>query len=218
MVRKPNRKYYFTVEGETEKWYLARINDLLRAEESAKLHVSIECKVQKSPYKFAKTVVATSPIEITHWFDYESSEAVHVKQFMDTLDQLKQSSSIQGKQIKYILGYSNLTFELWMILHKTNCSYMTHRDQYLTPINRAYDEKFKELDTYKEEQNFKRVLGKISLHDVRAAIKRAKAIMNGHVEARITLHRYKGYSYYKDNPSLTVHESVEKILKDCGLL
>lgn len=32
------------------------------------------------------------------------------------------------------------------------------------------------------------------------------------------LQRYKGYSFYRENPSLMVWEVVEKILKDCNLI
>jgi len=30
--------------------------------------------------------------------------------------------------------------------------------------------------------------------------------------------RYKGYSYYQNNPALTIHEAVRKILVECGFL
>lgn len=30
-------------------------------------------------------------------------------------------------------------------------------------------------------------------------------------------YQYKGYKYYKENPSLAIWEAIEKILKDCGL-
>lgn len=29
---------------------------------------------------------------------------------------------------------------------------------------------------------------------------------------------YKGNKYYEDNPSLTIYESIEKILMDCGII
>ena len=30
--------------------------------------------------------------------------------------------------------------------------------------------------------------------------------------------RHGGYEYYEDNPALTIHEAVEKILVECGLI
>lgn len=106
-----------------------------------------------------------------------------------------------------------------MILHKRDCNAaLTHRRQYLQWVNSAFEENFAELSDYKEEANFKRVLRKISLDDVRTAIARANSIMRRNEEAGLTLHEYKGYRYYKENPSLLVHKSIEKILQDCGLL
>ena len=156
--------------------------------------------------------------EIIYVFDYESNDEAHTVQFMKTLDSLKGTSKL-GKQIKYQPGYSNFTFELWMVLHKAECNApLVHRRQYLDPINKAYDENFENLDQYKHEANFKRVLGKISLPDVIAAINRSKVIMQKNMENGLVLQQYKGYRYYRENPALSVWESIEKILKDCELL
>ena len=76
------------------------------------------------------------------------------------------------------LDYSNFTFELWIILHKTDCNgAKTHRKQYLPELNKAYDEKFEDLQEYKRENDFKRILKKLTIEDVISAVKRAEAIM-----------------------------------------
>ena len=62
------------------------------------------------------------------------------------------------------------------------------------------------------------MLGKISLPDVIAAINRSKVIMQKNMENGLVLQQYKGYRYYRENPALSVWESIEKILKDCELL
>ncbi len=106
-----------------------------------------------------------------------------------------------------------------MILHKANCNgALTHRRQYLTPLNRAYGEQFEDLDQYKHEDNFKRVLSKLSLDDVRMAIQRAKIIMQRNQESGCIPMQYKGYSYYRENPSISLWEIIQKILSDCKLL
>jgi hypothetical protein len=150
--------------------------------------------------------------------DYESSEPVHTIQFTTMLDRMKMAKK-QGKQIKYMLGYSNFSFELWMVLHKADCNGpLVNRDKYLTPINRAYDENFENLKQYKHEDNFKRVLRKLSLGNVKDAVSRAESIMRRNRENGYALVEYKGYSYYHENPSLSVWESIKSILFDCGLL
>jgi hypothetical protein len=124
-----------------------------------------------------------------------------------------------GKSIKYNLGYSNFAFELWIVLHKTDCNgFLNHRHHYLPVLNREFDEQFENLDHFKRERNFKRVLGKLTLDDVNQAIRRSKAIMQTNQENGYVLHQYKGYKYYAENPSLSVWRVVEKIIDECGLL
>lgn len=123
-----------------------------------------------------------------------------------------------GKSITYRLGYSNFAFELWMILHKADCNgALVDRTKYLAPLNRAYGEHFESLDEYKHENNFKRLLRSLTLEQVRQAIQRAKSIEAHNEAAGYVLHQYKGYRYYKENPALSIWESIGKIFSDCNL-
>lgn len=217
-MRKENRTYYFSVEGETEQWYLEWLQRIINAEPNAKYTVKLDSKIQKDPLSRAKRITIVGKTEITHIFDYESDEEIHVKQFKTTLERMKDAQNI-GKNIKYHIGYSNFTFELWMILHKADCNgSLMHRRQYLMPLNRAYGENFENLDQYKHENNFKRVLSKLTLDNVRQAIRRAKVIMRKNEEMGYRLQEYKGYRYYKENPSLSLWEQIERILTDCKVL
>ena len=217
-MRKENRTYYFSVEGETEQWYLEWLQRMINADITAKYTVKLDSKIQKDPLARAKRLTIVDRTEITHIFDYESEEPIHAQQFKTTLDRMKQAQN-SGKNIKYRLEYSNFTFELWIILHKADCNGMlTHRRQYLTPLNRAYGQHFESLDQYKREDNFKRLLDQLTLDHVREAIQRSKAIMQRNQETGYILHQYKGYKYYKENPSLSIWESIKKILRDCELL
>lgn len=215
---KENRTYYFSVEGETEKWYLDWLQRMINADPTAMYTVKLDSKVQKDPLARAKQLTIIGKTEITHVFDYESEEPVHVKQFITTLDRMKAAQN-SGKDIKYHLGYSNFTFELWIILHKSDCNgILNHRSQYLAPINRAYDQQFESLKQYKHEDNFKHVLDQLTLDNVRNAIQRSKAITQRNKDDGYILHQYKRYKYYKGNPALSIWESIEKILRKCRLL
>lgn len=173
---------------------------------------------EKNPLKHAKSLTVTRKIEVYHFFDYESDELVHTQGFQDAMDNMKKAEQI-GKQIKYQSGYSNFTFDLWIILHMADCNVSyTHRKQYITPINKVFGEKFENMDEFKHEDNFKRCLNKMSLLNVIEAIERARIIMQKNQENGYILHQYKGYKYYKENPSLSVWEAIEKILRDCKLL
>lgn len=216
--RKITKKYYFSVEGETEHWYLKWLQDLINHTEHAAYKVSIDCSVKKNPLKYVKSLTVVSKVEVYHFFDYESDEEIHVQRFKDTMDNMKKAQNL-GKQIEYKSGYSNLTFDLWMILHRISCNAsFSHRKQYISAINKAYNEKFQDMDEFKEENNFKRCLKKLQISDVNHAINQAKRIMQKNKDSGYNLLQYKGYKYYKENPSLMVWEAIEKILADCELL
>lgn len=217
-MRKENRTYYFSVEGETEQWYLEWLQRMINEEPNAKYTVKLDSKIQKDPLSRVKRMTIVGKTEITHIFDYESDEEIHVKQFKTALERMKDAQNT-GKNIKYHLGYSNFTFELWMILHMADCNgSLMYRHQYLMPLNRAYGESFENLDQYKHENNFKRILSKLTLDNVRQAIHRSKIIMRKNEEMGYRLQEYKGYRYYKENPSLFLWEQIERILMDCKVL
>lgn len=217
-MRKENYTYYFSVEGETEKWYLEWLQGCINACADAKCTVKLDVKIQKDPLARAKSMTILGKNEITHVFDRESEEPVHAQQFLTTLGRMNDAQKL-GKKIKYVLGYSNFTFELWIILHKADCNgAKNHRRQYLAPLNSAYNEHFENLDAYKHEDAFRRVLGKLSLEDVKAAVRRSERLMKNRDEAGLTPQRYKGYAFYTENPSLSIWESIKKILEKCSLL
>lgn len=203
-MRKENRTYYFSVEGETEKWYLEWLQKTINSTPDSKYNVKLDTKIQKNPLARAKSLNILGKTEIVHIFDRESEEKIHTKQFRETLDRMKAVQSM-GKQITYKLGYSNFSFELWIILHKTNCyGTLSDRRQYLAHLNWAYGENFESLEQYKHEYNFKRILKKLTLDDVREAIRRAKVIMQNNKNAGYVQQQYKGYKYYTENPALSV--------------
>ena len=217
--RKETRKFVFTVEGETEKWYFEWLQNAINACEESKYKVSIIAKVQQSPKKYAKTVNPMATPKVTHICDYESNDEVHVNKFKRILSELKDANTTIGRKFRYGLGYSNFTFELWMVLHKNTCNgSLANRTQYLTHINNAYGENFEVLDHYKREADFKRCLSKLCIADVRQAIRRSKRIMETKAANGERKEQYKGFEYYKENPALTVWESVEAILRECELL
>lgn len=217
IFRKAARKYYFSVEGETEKWYLEWLAKMINLQDKSQYKASIISKIEKDPLSMAKGLTITDKTAVTHLCDYESDSQEHNANFTRVMDRMAAVSSL-GKQIKYSFGYSNFTFELWIILHKTDCrTSFSDRKQYLLPINNAFNEAFQNLSEYKEEKNFKRILASLKLDDVVSAIERSKAIMREN--AKIHQYRectYKKFRYYKENPSLMIWESVEQILNDCG--
>lgn len=217
MKRKEKLTYYFSVEGSTEKWYLDWLQATINSEDAATYLVKLDSKIEKNPLNRAKQLTVVSKTIINHFFDYESTNPEHVQQFRTTLKNMKEVAKL-GKNIRYQLGYSNFTFELWMILHMADCNgTLSHRGQYLDLLNQAYGKSFQSLDHYKQEKVFKSLLDKLTLDHVRKALQRSQAIMQHNEDVGYRLVRYEGFEYYDENPSLSVWKIIDKIFSDCGL-
>lgn len=80
---KQTKKYYFSVEGETEQWYLKWLQSLINDTPESEFKVSFDCPVQKNPLKRAKSIVVTGKTDIYHISDYESDEDAHVREFRE---------------------------------------------------------------------------------------------------------------------------------------
>lgn len=216
--RKQTLTYYFSVEGETEQWYLEWLEAQINANENANCIVKFIAQVQKDPVSFIKKLVVQKKTTIWHLSDIEGSSDEQIQTVHNTLGRLKEAKGL-GKSIIYKWGYSNLSFDLWMVLHKQSCNAeLTDVGKYLSHINRVFDEHFESMKEYKEEANFKRCLGKLTFHEVLTALSRAKAIMQRNEKDGYHLTQFKGYSYYMHNPSLNLWQPIETILNDCGLL
>lgn len=217
MTRKEKRTYYFSVEGDTEKWYLEWLQRKINENAGRKYEAKFVIKVARDPTSWVKRLNILEKTEITHVCDMESTDPAHMNQFHNTLSCMKDIWKQSGKSVSYSLGYSNFTFELWIILHKKECNgCLAHRDHYLDHLNSAFDERFESLGRYKQERNFSGILDKLSLEDVRDAISRAESLMRSKDANQRRIH--KGYKYYPDNPALSIWEAVKRILKECGLL
>lgn len=56
---------------------------------------------------------------VIHICDIESNGEYHTDKFQNILKEMSEVK--KQKNINYQLGYSNFTFELWIILHKKDC-------------------------------------------------------------------------------------------------
>lgn len=215
MSRKECRKYYFSVEGETEKWYLKWLQELINNIDQARYKVQFDVKVTKNPKKRVKEMTILGNTEILHMFDFE--ELPKEDEFKNTLTNMKEASKLKRK-VKYALGYCNYTFDLWIILHK-ECLMQSknHRSNYLHDINRCFGQSFDSMLEYKEEANFKRILSTLNLDNVLYAIRNAEKISMSNEKTHQKM-QHSGYTYYRENPSLNLHEYIKEILQTVGLI
>ncbi|MBQ7265664.1 MAG: RloB domain-containing protein [Firmicutes bacterium] len=115
MKKRITNRYYFSVEGECEKLYLQRLDNIIKGENSP-FNVAFSVKVEKHPLKYIKALPITEKTTVYHLIDFGDMGETEQKTFKNALDNMKEAQKY--KSVIYKLGYSNLTFELWLILHK----------------------------------------------------------------------------------------------------
>lgn len=179
-------EFFFSVEGETEKWYLEHLQKIIN-ENKCRSHNAVFKIKTCLPVSFVKSHNFFCDTQICHFFDYESIE--EEGKFKQILENMSQAEKL-GKSVKYFSCYSNLTFELWIILHKIDCNTnLMDKKKYLFFINKAFKTNYQSLVEYKKERNFKNLVKSITLKDVRDAVSRAKKIMQNKSEQPATFNR-----------------------------
>lgn len=206
------KKFYVSAEGETEKEYLDWLADMVCKHPQAKYNLNICVKVEQSPLRYSKTQIAFSNAIFSHICDIEGETDDHGKRFQTIIDEI---SYAQQKLRKYNLYYSNLSFELWIILHKEPCNtkYISN-GAYLSKLNQVFHANFLSLDEFKNQKNLKACLNKFTLQDVCYAIKQAEALMKQRSQEDNPI-LYRKESYFKSNPALSVHSLIKEILIQC---
>lgn len=111
MNRKIRKNYYFSVEGETEKWYLKCLENQINNND-ALFNVNFTVYIQKDSIAAIKRLTSVDNIEVVHVFDFE--EPQNEEAFKNTLSSMKKAAGIKRVK-KYYLGYSNYSFDLWII-------------------------------------------------------------------------------------------------------
>jgi len=214
-------QYFFSVEGENEKWYFEHLKKLINTSDESMFNVDFKIKIEKSPVSRIKSIniptFGNDKINVFHIVDYESNDKVHQSQFLGILDELKKIK-ISHKNYNYRLGYSNFAFELWLLLHK-NYSFasIAHRTHYMQPINEAFGTNFIRLKDNKHKEPFEKLLAKIDLSNVKKAIETADSIRPIQVDNGYSMVEYKGFSYFRTNPDITINECVKRIFNDCKI-
>lgn len=130
------------------------------------------------------------------------------------MDEIKLGSAIT--RVGYRLAYTNLCFELWLILHKKPLNrVIVNKEDYKAEINSVYNLNCLSWDDVKKEQNLAKILKQITIDDIRVAIDHAKQIDKNNQKTQ-QQSQYKNSKYYRNNPSLNLHEFIEMVLDKCG--
>lgn len=223
-TRKESRQFNISVEGiNCERLYFEHLAKLINASD-ASYNMKSNCK-KVSPLDFAKRnsylpadKCGKNKIPYIHIQDIEDYyDEKQLTKFKKLIDDMREAENEYG--LIYKLGYSNYTFELWMLLHVKNMNYaVSNRYAYLNPINDAFHQNFKDLKEFKKEDNFKKILDDyVNLNSVFLAIERAEKIVESNCASTKTKENYKGIEFYHDNPDINVHDIIKLIFEVCGV-
>lgn len=184
MKKREFRCYY---EGEQERRYFKHIVRKVQEMDSG---ISLKFKKVNKLDVLEESSTDVPKIAV---FDYDSNP----KEFERKIKICKKTRIL----------YSNINFDLWILLHKKQFrKKVTNNDDYVDEIRKEYN-----LDTtadIKTADNIDKILSQIEISDVKKAIKNAEEIMNEKLESDKICVK-KDFWYYP-NPSMSIH----KFLKD----
>ena len=133
------------------------------------------------------------------------------------IDEMRKAEREFG--IVYELGYSNYTFELWMLLHVADITHVIQdRHSYLPLINRWFHRNYTDIDEFKSHNEFQKNLDEyVTLDSIIQAICRAKRIVDNNRKERKIMEKHNDFYFYRDNPDVTVHNVVQIIFDVCEI-
>ena len=223
MIKKESRQFNISVEGiNCEKMYFEHLAKLINSSDStynlkvAPRKMSPMQYARRNAYKPVAKRKDNKKLPYIHVQDIEDYYSeFHKNKFFGMIDEMREAEREFG--ISYELGYSNYTFELWMLLHVADMDYSVQdRKAYLSPINRWFHRDFADLDEFKQEAAFQEILDEfVTLDSIRHAIRRAEKIVEQNAQGRKVSENYRGLTFYHDNPDVSVHEVVRLIFEVC---
>lgn len=224
MCRKESRHFNISVEGECEQLYFMHLKGLINNSDTNTYKLSLNVKVG-SPFECVKRIAPrimdkNNKKDIPYFHIQDIEDYYDVAQRNKFFAIIKEMKSVKKEfGIKYELGYSNYTFELWMLLHVTDMtSPVQSRGLYLDSINKYFKCNYEGIGEFKNNVEFQKILDKfVTLDSVRQAICRAKKIVQNNSCNLKETDRWGGITFFKDNPDLSVHKVVETILNVCGV-
>jgi len=201
------RKTYFCVcEGQQEEMYLKRVAFLLKKFPQRVITFNT---TRGLPGKLKKNYTDYDNAAL---FDYDFKDA-KFRQNIELCQQLHQKSRRNnGKNIFH--AYSNVNFDVWLILHKEDFTRpVTSNDAYIADVRRFYG--LNQEASIKEKATLEKILRQITLANIRDAIRRAEQIRSRKLESDC----FKvGTVTCYSNPDFSLHGFLKTVLEDCGEL
>ncbi len=193
------KTYRCIVEGQQEQMYLKHLAKLLS--DFPNIVVTFNTSLGNA-YELTKSYEEYDKACLFD-FDFNKTEFENNLLICSKLNKPKQ-------KYKVYHAYSNVCFDLWLLLHKTDywCS-VTSNDAYVEDIIKEY--KLPKESNIKNEKIIDAILKEISLADVKLAVSRAKKIKVRKLLGDV--HRVNSTEYY-DNPDFSLHTFIEMVINE----
>ncbi len=140
--RLTNKTYTITVEGECEKYYFEHLKKLINNIPNRKYNCEFKpaISLNKKPLGYAKNFSFLQ----NRFFHIQDIEDYNNEEFKNTFISLLQEIKEANKIVNYKLGYTNFSFELWILLHKREMNHsIQNRKDYVKYINKAFKKNIK---------------------------------------------------------------------------
>lgn len=202
------RKTYLCLcEGQQEIMYLNHVASLIK--DFPRKVVKFQC-VEDAPYRLSKRYEDYDSAALFD-FDFNESEFKKNIQICDELNkQFQPTKRKTGRKIYH--AYSNVNFDLWLILHKEDCNGCVYKNNgYIRDVRRIYG--LSSTDNIKHEDVIQKILKQITLSDVQQAIRRAQRIRRDKDPSDGIVVRN---TVYYSNPDFSIHDFLIEVLTASG--
>jgi len=191
MIKREYRCFY---EGQQEEMYFDHIAKKVK---EARTNISLKFKKLAKLKTLEKSSTGVPKIAV---FDYD-------------LNKVDFESKVKLCNETRIL-YSNLNFDLWLVLHKKQYRRtVQNNNAYIDEIRNSYN--LPNNTNIKAKGNIQKILDKIELIDVKRAIENAEEIMKEKMEED-KIYVKRNFSYYP-NPSMSINEFFKELFEDIGI-
>lgn len=218
--RKESQYFFVCVEGECERLYLNRLKKIINECTHGKFCFDFKPEFDRKVSSLRRNRASIKSEYVFYFWDKEGESGQDEDCFCKVFEDLRQLQKA-WPSIEIRPGYSHLSFELWILLHRQDFKTpLSSKKKYLDHINRAFGTSFESLDEYKAADNFRKLVESIELKDVFNAIRRADAIREFHEEnesASHPIHRTSPHTAYQTNPDILIQDCIRTILKICKI-
>ncbi len=200
-------QYFCICEGQQEELYLDHLGALLKTPQRTVKFKHIRGTAadlkRGEPFGYDKAVL----------FDHDCKEAQFIRQ-LEVCDAAEKRRAKRQDPHTYH-AYSNLNFDLWLALHSPAFTAfhtpVCQNNDYVDALRKCY--RLGKTDDIKEERVMRNILKKISLGDVKRAIRRAEEIRARKLKSD---KHHAGNTDWYENPDFSIDRFLKNVLQDAG--